>query len=340
MAEATTFSIQSMVRGYHVYQATWSAVIGEELNCIHEEGNVSDPFAVAVVRAGVTVGHVPRRISTICSVFLRRSGTGIKAVVTGPRRYSADLPQGGLEVPCTYTFTGATNFIAKAKIHLQVALSNKDPEPETSSKESLKENLSDGRPPEKKRKIVIDNGREGEDEECSEVWVDSFGIRLKKADRESIIKGDKLNDLVIDFAQFLLKRQFGVCGLRSTLLQSKDENVQPIARQLQILHVRQDHWIVASTLSGGSAVKVYDTVYSDIDEATKACLLRIFGSSNYTMVSMPKQVGGLDCGVYAIAIITTLAYGKDPATIAFRQSTMRSHLVSCLDNQFLTLFHQ
>ena len=42
---------------------------------------VSDPFAVAVVRAGVTVGHVPRKISTVCSVFLRRSGSEPKAVV-------------------------------------------------------------------------------------------------------------------------------------------------------------------------------------------------------------------------------------------------------------------
>ena len=153
---------------------------------------------------------------------------------------------------------------------------------------------------------------------------------LKKADKESILKGDHL---VVDFAQFLVKRQFGVCGLRSTLLQSKEQNVQP--RQLQVLHVRQDHWIVASTLSGGSAVQVYDTVYGDIDETTKACLLQIFGSSKYTMVSIPRQVGGRDCGVYAIAIITALAYGKDPSTISFKQSTMRSHLVSCLDKQYI-----
>ena len=328
---AISFSVESAVRGYHVYQATWSAVIGEELNCHREEGNVSDPFAVAVVRAGVMVGHVPRKISTVCSVFLRRSGSELKAVVTGPRRYSTDLPQGGLEVPCTYILTGQVKFVNKAKIHLQAALGSKDP----SSKESAKENLSDGRPPEKKPRIVIDDDEEGEDED---VWVENFGITLKKADKESILKGDKLNDLVVDFAQFLVKRQFGVCGLRSTLLQSKEQNVQP--RQLQVLHVRQDHWIVASSLSGGSAVQVYDTVYGDIDETTKACLLQIFGSSKYTMVSIPRQVGGRDCGVYAIAIITALAYGKDPSTISFKQSTMRSHLVSCLDNQYLTLFHQ
>ena len=52
-------------------------------------------------RSGV-VGHVPKKISTICSLFLR-SGT-ITCEVNGSRQYSADLHQGGLEVPCKLRF--------------------------------------------------------------------------------------------------------------------------------------------------------------------------------------------------------------------------------------------
>ena len=51
------------------------------------------------------VGHVPRRISSICSTFIRR-GRIIKYTVTGCQRYSSDLLQGGLEVPCKLTFIG------------------------------------------------------------------------------------------------------------------------------------------------------------------------------------------------------------------------------------------
>ena len=40
----------------------------------------------------------------MCSVFLRRGGT-INCIVNGHRRYSEDLPQGGLEIPCRLTFT-------------------------------------------------------------------------------------------------------------------------------------------------------------------------------------------------------------------------------------------
>lgn len=52
---------------------------------------------------------------------------------------------------------------------------------------------------------------------------------------------DKLDDLAIDFAQLLLKKQFyGISGLQSTLLQSKSAKQQS---QLQILHAGKDHWI-------------------------------------------------------------------------------------------------
>ena len=36
--------------------------------------NHHDPFAVATYRSSNVVGHVPRKISTICYVFLRKSG--------------------------------------------------------------------------------------------------------------------------------------------------------------------------------------------------------------------------------------------------------------------------
>ena len=52
------------------------------------------------------MGHVPRKISSICSLFLRESGS-IICHVTGSRQYSSDLPQGGLEIPCVLTFSWA-----------------------------------------------------------------------------------------------------------------------------------------------------------------------------------------------------------------------------------------
>ena len=84
--------VEAMVRGYHVYKEIWCAAVGEELSCIREVENYSDPFAVAVVRSGVIVGHVPRKKSSVCSMLLRQGGT-ISCRVTDDRHYSEEVQQ-------------------------------------------------------------------------------------------------------------------------------------------------------------------------------------------------------------------------------------------------------
>ena len=59
-------------------------------------------FAVAVVRLAVVVGHIPKKISSVCSMFLQWGGT-IKCQVMASKHYLEDLPQGGLEILCTLT---------------------------------------------------------------------------------------------------------------------------------------------------------------------------------------------------------------------------------------------
>ena len=98
-ATETSFSFPSAVRGYHVYKDVWAATEGEVLPCSRELHNLRDPYAVAIKKGSTIVGHVPRTISAVCSMFMRRDGT-ISCRVTGSRRYSSDLPQGGLEIPC------------------------------------------------------------------------------------------------------------------------------------------------------------------------------------------------------------------------------------------------
>ena len=65
-----TFQKESRVRGYHVYKELWEAAAGEELECQRQRRDGADAYAVAAVREGTAVGHVPRRISRICSLFI------------------------------------------------------------------------------------------------------------------------------------------------------------------------------------------------------------------------------------------------------------------------------
>ena len=107
-----TFQKESCVRGYHIYRETWDAAVGEELECQRERGNGTDMYAVAVVQDSTIVGHLPQKISRVCTLFIRRGGT-IHCQVTGRRRHSADLPQGGLEIPCLLCFKGEAKEIKK-----------------------------------------------------------------------------------------------------------------------------------------------------------------------------------------------------------------------------------
>ena len=77
-----------------MFKEIWTAVVDEELFGRREPFNTADPFAVEVVKNSTTIGHVPRGILSVCSLFLRKNGT-IVCKVTGSRRYPRDLPQGG-----------------------------------------------------------------------------------------------------------------------------------------------------------------------------------------------------------------------------------------------------
>ena len=113
-----TFEKDCCVRGYHIYQRVWDAAIGENLICRREPTNERDRYAVAVTKDGTVIGHLPRKVSRVCSLFLRRGGT-IDCVVTGTRRYSADLPQGGLKIPCKLSFTAKARETDKLHILLK-----------------------------------------------------------------------------------------------------------------------------------------------------------------------------------------------------------------------------
>ena len=55
-------------------------------------------------------------------------------------------------------------------------------------------------------------------------------------------------------------------------------------------------------------------------------------------MSVVKQSGYTDCGLFAIAISTALAHGLHPTGLHFRREDMRSHLCECLETKAITLF--
>ena len=102
-------SVESVIRGYHEYKDIWDPAIGGlELPCKRKPGNPHDPSAVAVVKqssgTSVVVGHVPRLISMVCSIFIRTSGRMYNVRCNWTTAVLCDLLQGGLEIRCCYIF--------------------------------------------------------------------------------------------------------------------------------------------------------------------------------------------------------------------------------------------
>lgn len=163
---------------------------------------------------------------------------------------------------------------------------------------------------------------------------------LDDVDIKSILSGEKLTDLHIHLAQQLLKQQFPhLNGLQPTVLQTKKnfKGGQSLPNQLQVVHFRGDHWILATSIGCRNGdVSVYDSVYRSIDEEACTVITNLFQSSAIEIVESPKQEGGTDCGVFAIATATALVHGVIPSS--FNQSAMRRHLVDCFKNCLMTLF--
>ena len=91
-----------MIHGYHEYMRIWeSPSVENHLICKREPGNAHDTHAVSIKKTTdgemKIVGHIPRNISAICFIFMRRGST-ILCHANGPHQYSLDLPQGGFEV--------------------------------------------------------------------------------------------------------------------------------------------------------------------------------------------------------------------------------------------------
>ena len=67
-------------------------------------------------------------------------------------------------------------------------------------------------------------------------------------------------------------------------------------------------------------------------------IANLFHSATVEMMKTQKQEGSKDCGLFAIAIVTAIAYGADLTMLRFNQAAMRSHLVQCFADKVLTLF--
>ena len=58
--------MDSCIRGFHVYKDIW---IRER-----EDRNLMDPYVVVIKKGVEVIGHIPRKISAVCCLFIQKGG--------------------------------------------------------------------------------------------------------------------------------------------------------------------------------------------------------------------------------------------------------------------------
>ena len=79
-------------------------------------------------------------------------------------------------------------------------------------------------------------------------------------------------------------------------------------------------------------VNVYDTIFDKLDYETRDIIKRMFlpkSCSKIKIIPVQKQSGSKYCGLFAVAIATSLAYGEDPQDFTYDQDSLRTHLMDC-----------
>ena len=80
-------------------------------------------------------------------------------------------------------------------------------------------------------------------------------------------------------------------------------------------------------------VQIYDSLLDTIDSQTVDVISHLFESAAIQkMMTIPKQAGVKDFGIYALANLTALCFKMDPAVTRFNQDLMRLNLVHCMES--------
>ena len=159
-----------------------------------------------------------------------------------------------------------------------------------------------------------------------------------------LCKDDWLTDLHMNSVQELLKKQFPhIGGFQNTAVLQSSRITQPFPTNqgsLQIVHINNNHWVVASTLNCHKAdISIYDSLNFPVNKETQSILARLLKTKNDSFTAkVNRQSGTNDCGVFAAAYCTSLAFGQDPSFVVYSQDCLRHHLLACLENQKMSLF--
>lgn len=152
---------------------------------------------------------------------------------------------------------------------------------------------------------------------------------LFKSDLAALNDGKYLTCRLIDGSMELLKNVDKDIGGWQSVTREYFSKVQ--GAFVQIVLVNNNHWITVSNVKcPPRTVYVYDSMFAVLDRKTQAKICSIWRPQwkfvNYKMVNFQVQTNSKDCGLFAIAVATELAHGREPRWCTWNIKRMRGHL--------------
>lgn len=155
----------------------------------------------------------------------------------------------------------------------------------------------------------------------------------------------------MDAAQKILKEQCKgkVIGWQSTLYEQSPSHfslIQDEEKFVQVMLVGKCHWITVSNVGCDQpgVVNIYDSLNNSVSADTMGQICSFWrssvGKATFRIMNTLKQTNDYDCGLFAIACATELAFHKDPVKAHWDVQNMRNHLQDCLSNGKLSCFPQ
>jgi hypothetical protein len=170
---------------------------------------------------------------------------------------------------------------------------------------------------------------------------------LEKVEIQEISKGGYLNTEHINAAIALLRTEFPEIGGLFNVQWGQNLSFPGIEKDqwIQIIHTSQNHWIAAAFGYGKSTnVLIYDSLNSQCIPTTHTiyCVAQLRHSPDnslkISLMPCENQEDGVNCGTFAIAFATALAFKLNPSELRFDQTIMRQHLINCLLNGKMEAF--
>ena len=91
-------------------------------------------------------------------------------------------------------------------------------------------------------------------------------------------------------------------------------------------------------------VSLYDSAYTSVSTDTFQVVAKLVQcaepSFKIEVMNISKQSGAVDCSLYAITVLTSLAFGQDPTTlnIVYDQEAMCPHLITSFETKKIVPF--